>query len=337
MKEIGSTVIGSWANKARRGIGAALVLAVVVVHFSFLLPPPNSHIGACAYLAPPEPDYSDPSQWCFRERGAAADLFYIISTETGDHLRGGDTCHFADTYDDEMRGAMHHEMYAVDSFYSGHLNYYSPYYRQVSMQSWVSQDTALARLQLAIGDVMRSWKYYLAHLNHGRPFILAGFSQGAHAMMDILKAMPDSVARRMVAAYAIGYKVTQQDVDECRHIRPAQGADDVGVTICINSVKSADCYIPIVSEGNLFCINPVNWRTDSVSAPFVLYGRRQNDTLSVGCDPESHLLLVRGYEEKYLLPVIGRKGNYHNMELKFYYPYIRQNMARRVEAYFERQ
>ena len=289
------------------------------------------------YIVPPEPDYSDPSQWYIRDRGACADIFYIISTETGSHLEYGDTCHFADTYDDEMRAAMLKEMAAVDSFYSGEFNYYSPYYRQISMQSWIDEETALSRLPLALADVRHSWDYYIEHLNHGRPFIIAGFSQGAHAMMDIMKRMPDSVASRMVAAYAIGYKVTQADIDSCHHIRPAQSATDTGITICINSVKSPECAIPIVSGGNQLCINPVNWRTDTVSTPFVLYGRLRNDTLSVRCDPESHLLLVEGYREKYILPVIGRKGNYHNMELKFYYPYIRQNMAERIKSFMQGQ
>ena len=313
-----------------------LVLCVllwgVAAHSTFLTSPfssPQDDLGPL----PDEPDYSDPSLWFMRERGGVADLFYIISTETGDHLQGGDTCHFADIYDDEMRFAMLREMAAVDSFYSGSLNYYSPYYRQASMQSWATEEMALHRLPVPLADVAQSWEFYLAHYNQGRPFILAGFSQGAHAMMALIKSMPDSVASRMIAAYAIGYKVTQADVDACANIRPAQGPTDLGVTICFNSVKSPECAIPIVSGGNILCINPVNWRTDTLSTPFVLYGRRHNDTLSVRCDPQSQLLLVEGYEEKYLMPVIGRKGNYHNMELKFYYPYIRRNMADRVAAW----
>lgn len=281
---------------------------------------------------PPKPYYDDSLQWFIRDRGGVADLFYIISTETGDHLMGGDTCHFADTRDDEFRGPMEHEMYAVDSFYSDKLNYYSPYYRQVSMQSWATENMALVRIPIAIADVLRSWEYYLEHFNQGRPFILAGFSQGAHALIDILKRMPDSIASRMVAAYVIGYKVTQRDMDECRHIHPVRGATDTGVTICLNSVRSPACEIPIVSGGNMIYINPVNWRTDTVSSPFILYGQ-QNDTLSVRCDPASRLLIVEGYNDEQILPIIGRPGNYHNMELKFYYPYIRQNMADRVAAF----
>ena len=82
-------------------------------------------------------------------------------------------------------------------------------------------------------------------------------------------------------------------------------------------------------------INPVNWRTDTVSAPFILYGRKKNDTLSVRYDPPTRLLLVSGYQSDFIMPTIGRSGNYHHMELKFYYPYIRQNMADRAAAFLE--
>ena len=227
-------------------------------------------------------------------------------------------------------------MHAVDSFYSGRLNYFSPYYRQVSMESWATEEMALSRLPLALSDCRRSWNYYLKYLNQGRPFILAGFSQGAHALMDIMKRMPDSVANRMVAAYVIGYKVTAEDTAACHHLRPAMGATDTGVTICFNSVKSIAAEIPVVSGGTVFCINPVNWRTDSVSAPFVLYGRKKNDTLSARLDPESRLLLIDGYQNDKPMPVIGKPGNYHHLELKFFYPYIRKNMADRVAAFLEK-
>ena len=286
---------------------------------------------------PPAPDYADSTQWFIVDRQGEADLFYVISTETGDHMIGDDTCHYADTHDDYLRGRMAHEMHAVDSFYSGHLNYYSPYYRQVSMQSWATEEMAISRIPLAMFDCVRSFDYYMTHFNHGRPFILAGFSQGAYALMQIMKVMPDSIAIRMVAAYAIGYKVTAEDTASCYHLRSANGATDTGVTICFNSVKTPESEIKIVSGGNIFCINPVNWRTDTVSTPFVFYGKKKSDTLSVSLDPESRLLLVDGYSNDKPMPVIGVPGNYHHLELKFYYPYIRQNMADRVAAYFRKE
>ena len=286
---------------------------------------------------PPAPDYADSTQWFIVDRQGEADLFYVISTETGDHMIGDDTCHYADTHDDYLRGRMAHEMHAVDSFYSGHLNYYSPYYRQVSMQSWATEEMAISRIPLAMSDCVRSFDYYMTHFNHGRPFILAGFSQGAYALMQIMKVMPDSIASRMVAAYAIGYKVTAEDTASCYHLRSANSATDTGVTICFNSVKTPESEIKIVSGGNIFCINPVNWRTDTVSTPFVFYGKKKNDTLSVSLDPESRLLLVDGYTNDKPMPVIGIPGNYHHLELKFYYPYIRQNMADRVADYLRKE
>lgn len=286
---------------------------------------------------PSAPDYADSTQWYIHDRGADVDLFYIISTETGFHMMGKDTCHFADTHDDYLRGRMRHEMHAVDSFYSGGLNYFSPFYRQVSMQSWAHQDTAFARLPLALYDCRRSWDYYIKHLNHGRPFIIAGFSQGAHAMMNVMRHMPDSLVKRMVAFYCIGYKVTAEDTAACCLLRPAKGATDTGITICFNSVKTLESEIDVVSKGNLFCINPVNWRTDTVSAPFINYGRKKNDTLTAQLDPESRLLFISGYADDKPMAVIGKPGNYHNMELKFFYPYIRQNMADRVAAFMAKK
>ena len=311
-------------------------MVVVGLCFSLFVVSWNSDMHNDVGPIPAPPHYDDSTQWFIVDRHGKADLFYIISTETGDHMMGNDTCHFADTYDACLRGYMRHEMYAVDSFYSGKLNYFSPYYRQVSMQSWSNNGVALSRLPLAMSDCVRSWDYYIKHLNEGRPFILAGFSQGAHAMLEILKRMPDSIADRMVAAYFIGYRITKEDTACCKHLRPACGATDTKVSICFNSVKKPECAIPVVSGGNLFCINPINWRTDTVSAPFVYYDKeQQNDTLSARLDPKSKLLLIAGYNNDEPMPVIGIPGNYHHMELRFYYPYIRQNMADRVEAFFK--
>ena len=138
----------------------------------------------------------------------------------------------------------------------------------------------------------------------------------------------------MVAAYCFGYRIPQEMVDNCPNIRPAEGATDLGAIINFNSVRSPECAIPVVSGGNVVCINPVNWRTDTVAAQFVCIRRKQNDTLTARMDPDSHLIIVDGYKDNYVMPVFGRPGNYHHMELRFYYPYIRQNITDRISTYF---
>ena len=286
-------------------------------------------------IMPPAPDYADASQWYIHDQNGVADIFYVISTETGDHMEGTDTCHFANTHLPDQRDLMLVEMAAVDTFYTGQMNYFSPYYRQASMHSLIDVKLFSARMTKAIEDVKRSWQYYLTHYNQGRPFVLAGYSQGAAAVLAIMKEMPDSIAQRMVASYVIGYKVTAADMDDIPNIRPAKGAKDVGVTVCFNSVASPDCALDIVSGGNLLCINPVNWRTDTVCASFVYDMPPVRDTLSVACDPDRHLLTVRGFKQQEILPVIGVPGNYHNYELRFYHPFIQRNIADRVTAYLK--
>ena len=73
-----------------------------------------------------------------------------------------------------------------------------------------------------------------------------------------------------------------------------------------------------------------------VCTSFVVYDRHHSDTLTARCDPESHLVLVGNYLDNKPMPVIGVPGNYHHRELKFYYPYICQNIMDRVAAFLQR-
>ena len=285
------------------------------------------------------PNYDDPSQWYITQRQGTVDLFYIISTETGDYsLASGEVCHYADTHNELLRAPMRSEMLGVDSLLSGQMNFFSPFYRQCSLQSFVSEDLTAQRIKLPTDDVRRAFSYYLKHHNNGRPFILAGFSQGALIALQLLREMDDDTYRRMVAAYIIGVPITQQMLDECPRICPAQREDDTGVTICYNSVRNDSCSL---WGTGVVAINPVNWHTDDVSAtlitepsPLIPIDQQQKDTLSVRLSTKSHQLIVSGYTaDDYVLPLIGREGNYHSREIWLYRDALRQNMQRRAEAF----
>ena len=284
-------------------------------------------------VIPQAPLYSDTTQWCAIDRGAPVDLFYIVSTETGDYAVDGAPCHYADTYSDSLRLFLFSEMIGVDDIMSGNtLNYYSPYYRQCTLQTFTSDALMQNRLPLAMGDVRRAFDYYLTHLNKGRPFFLAGFSQGAIAVIDLLKGMDSATYSRMVAAYVIGWKVTDNDLAQTHNIRPAKDSTDLGVTICYNSVRDNTCAIPMLSEGNRVAINPVNWHTDAT--PATLVSPISPDTVTVTLDTNTLLLNVSGYSPTdYVLPLIGREGNYHSLELSLYRHCLRHNVALRAERF----
>ena len=278
-------------------------------------------------VVPIAPDYGDTSQWYIADRGAAVDVFYIVSTECGDYNLNDCTYHYADTRNDSIRALLHGEMEGVDRLLAGELNYYSPYYRQVTMETYTSDSLVEARMPLAYGDVRKAFDYYLEHYNNGRPFILAGFSQGAMAVVDLLDEMADSTYSRLVAAYVIGYKVT----DTNAHVRPAQDSVDLGVTVCYNSVRDNSCAVPILSDGNLMAINPVSWRTDAT--PATLIDPRYGDTLTVTLDTTSLLLHIDGYTRNdYMLPLIGCEGNYHCLEISLFSDVLRRNIALRAKS-----
>lgn len=290
---------------------------------------------------PQAPNYADKSQWYKINRQGKADLFYIISTETGDYAANdGMMCHYADTYADSLRRPMKSEMRGVGLLLSGQLNYYSPYYRQCSLQSFLSDSLASARLPLATDDVRRAFAHYLEHENQGRPFILAGFSQGAMIALDLMREMDEAAYSRMIAAYLIGIALPQQVLDECPRIKPAKGADDTGVTICYNSVRDASCSM---WPGSAVGINPVNWRTDGQSAtldtepsPHIPIGKQQKDHLTVTLDTSTNLLFVEGYTATdYVLPLVGKEGNYHSREIWLYRDQLRENMQLRAKRMTE--
>ena len=290
-------------------------------------------------VIPAEPNYEESSQWYITDRQGEADIFYIISTETGDYPSAdGSMCHYADTYADSLRLPMLSEMEGVDTLLSGKLNFYTPYYRQCSLQSFMSDSLTRQRMPLSIGDVRRSFAYYLKHMNQGRPFILCGFSQGALIALELMREMDDETYRRMVAAYIIGTSISQEMLNDNPRIRPAQQGDDTGVTICYNSVHDASCAL---WPRSAVAINPVNWRTDDTEAtlmteptPLLPVDQQKKDTLKVHLDTASNLLFVSGYTATdYVLPLIGCEGNYHSREIWLYRDQLRENIQQRVSAF----
>ena len=290
---------------------------------------------------PKAPVYSDMTQWYISDRGADADMFYVISTEIGDYtLEDGTVRHLADTYLDQTRQPMYGEMLGVDTLTSGQLNYYSPYYRQCSLQSFAS-DSASIRFNIALDDARRAFAYYLQHFNSGKPFVLAGFSQGAMIARELLKEMDETVYQRMVATYLIGIRVSDADLQTNPHIRPAQGAADTGVTICYNSMRGEDADDPAQQGNNVLAFNPVNWRTDGEMAslitepsPMKPVHEQEKDTMTVQLDTASNLLLVSGYSATdYVLPLIGSQTSYHTREIWLYRDQLKENIQQRVDAF----
>ena len=287
---------------------------------------------------PEAPDYADDTMWYTRENSTADRQCGRVSTSsppgrpTGLRRTGAPatmpTCitpRTAPTWDKEIS--------RIAGYMGEAGDFYSPYYRHITIEGWATQneDTINNRFRTAFSDVQAAFETFLEQ-RPDRPFVLAGFSQGGKAVVELLKTMPADVARRLVAAYVLGYKVTPADTLATENIRPARGATDTGVTICYNSVSDVRYIQPVVAAPCAMCINPVNWRTDATPATL-------HDTITVSVSPEHHVLVVKGYSGSEYQPILGflNVGDFHSAEPWLYEECLRENIRARVEAYYDKE
>ena len=195
----------------------------------------QTHISSV--FVPAQPSYADSTMWhiALNDTGTGADVFYIVSTWEYDwYTDEGIVSHHADPSKPEHRADMDIEISQVAQYMADGNNFYAPFYRHITLDSWatLNEDTINRRYRdVAFVDVQNAFDYYLTHYNNGRPFILAGFSQGGKSVVELLKTLSEETRTRLVAAYVLGYKVTPDDVAQAPWIIAAQDSTDTGVTI----------------------------------------------------------------------------------------------------------
>lgn len=232
-------------------------------------------------------------------------------------------------------------------------NIYAPYYRQadatyvLSMPSIAQQDEAV--LIIPAADGIAAFNYYLDHFNKGRPFILAGHSQGSNVLLFILSEIKDrpEVLNRMVAAYVIGFSVTKDYLHKNAPLRFATGPDDTGVIISYNTEAEGVTQSPVVRPGSL-AINPISWTLDETEAPkesslgsIMLITATLADLTPVMNFASAKVDTARGVVvcksvdiSKFAMPG-WPAGVYHTYDYPFYFYDIRANAQNRVEHYLE--
>lgn len=284
---------------------------------------------------PIPPDYSDPTMWTVVEndiKGDGADVFYIPSTWEYDwYTPEGLVSHYADPSIPQHRADMSIEIDGVAEYMGDGNNFYSPYYRHITLDSWatLNEDTINRRyMDVAFEDVKNAFNHFIEVKNNDRPFILAGFSQGGKSVVELLKYMDASTRERMIAAYVLGYKVTPRDVESHPYIKAAKDSLDTGVVICYNSVSDVKYVKPVVSAPNVMCINPVNWKTDAT--PAIL-----NDSITVTMNPEYNVLVLDGFDGSYLPNILDilNVGDYHGIEPWLYDECLRINFHQRIKSF----
>ena len=221
----------------------------------------------------PVTDYANAANWMLAPAAPdkPVDVFYIYPTTYSKADASAST--LAAVTDAGMRNGAQIAYQRQASAFAETANIYAPFYRQLDAMYALTlpADQHVAAVAGApTEDVTAAFAYYLDHFNGGRPFAIAGHSQGAdvatHLLAGFFADHPD-VAKRMVVAYVIGYSVTQAYLDANPALRFATGADDTGVIVSYNTEAPViGAPSPVMLPGAL-AINPITWTRDAVVAP----------------------------------------------------------------------
>lgn len=258
---------------------------------------PAADPAAVAIMAPPAPDYDDPAMWAAGPGGPGvsaalpagaspsasnpkADVFYIYPTIFRSATAWSQDPREAATNAWADQSAIARQ----SSVFTGCCRVFAPRYRSASYKALTTPGMRDPGYALAYKDVERAFDWYLKHENHGRPFILAGHSQGALHIATLLEKRVDGtpLQKQLVAAYIVGINLAQGDFGRKFHsvvpcATPAQtgcavqwnsmlAGSDIAATAALYEKPYLDRFHTDEGKTTL-CVNPLTFAADRPEAP----------------------------------------------------------------------
>jgi pimeloyl-ACP methyl ester carboxylesterase len=287
------------------------------------------------------PDYSLQQNWirCSDRVDMPVDVFFMHPTCYSDQADGMNASLANTTVNRAAESAVDRQA----SVFVDSCNLYAPRYRQASITVLdLPADEREQYLELGDDDMVAAFGYYLKHCNQGRPFALAGHSQGSNLILSFLRQHRDRVPYdRLVAVYAIGWSITDGDLK--RIGLPLSGApDQTGCVITWNTI-SVGGKSPVLMPGAR-CVNPLNWSTSptEVPAPLNHYAqirfkdgstKRIPNFTSARIDPATGGLVIPVPSVDAQLDHGMGIGVYHQYDYDFFYGNLAENVKTRCNAW----
>ncbi|MBQ7264874.1 MAG: DUF3089 domain-containing protein [Firmicutes bacterium] len=312
-------------------------------------------------------DYSKKEYWYqIPEITKEVDTFYIFATNY--IMSSFEECSsdYATFDNPELLEGAKLEYRDHASAYADSTNVFAPYYRQSGLRyaGEVIKKTGSfesALLSLPYDDITAALDYYFDNCNGGRPFILAGHSQGSAMCLLLLRTYfkdhPEYYAR-MVAAYTIGYSVTDEYLATNSHLKFATGECDTGVIIAYNTEgpKNVETNAHnVVVLPHTRSINPLNWKLDETYAPVslnlgsIVVDEKTGEPKIGDVGADAQINLARGVVvthakadpmpedvAKVAAEFFGPDGR-HGSDYTYFYNNIKDNVAKRVAAYLNKK
>ena len=309
---------------------------------------------------PAVPDYNDSRSWMTYEQTDAAasrfpaDVFYIHPTT----YRGRAWNQDVDDAETNRATDVSVEARQVSAF-SACCRAFAPRYRQASSRAFAdAEGDGVKAYDLAYGDVVRAFEFYLEHENGGRPFILAGHSQGALHGLRLLqeKIVGSPLAAQLVVAYLPGIGIPEAMLgaqvpvcatpDQTRCLVSWNSFDAVADTTDYVA-RSLKRYAGSAENRTLVCVNPMGFDTNRPMMGFgmghgTLPGPATEGPLpamvhgKVAARCSGGVLQVElapGFDIADRLP----RGSLHMADIALFWGDIRINAQQRVHAWYARQ
>ena len=309
-------------------------------------------------------DYSNDRNWLSKPKNPdkAVDLLYLYPSSCMDPKAG--TICAADNR--SMRIVAKRNLTQQAAAFEPTANVFAPFWRQVNakkLSSMSFEEVDAAEWAEPRTDVYAALDYYFQNLNQGRPFFLAGHSQGSRlsymVLSEYMAEYPDRYAL-MIGAYCLGDSLTKQYLEENPHVHAAQSANDVGVVVSWNTEGPANKgHDSLVVAPGAVSINPLNWRTDDTPASaalnlgsfmphLLLPGLRKLRTRAdatidlergtvVVSEPKLERCAITAIPGMKDLESVFGPASYHGCDYSFFFLNIRENARMRAQAWFSRR
>jgi hypothetical protein len=329
-------------NRKLKWMKTVLILAVILLCSSVFAQTPDETL---------EPlDYSDMENWVYsgtEESESLVDVFFIAPSAFG----GKEGSMLMDLGNEKGKANFIGAINMEKGIYDQGTRFYAPFYRQAGYNVYsLPEEEAEGLILCAFADVKDAFDYYMQNMNDGRPFILAGFSEGAEMAIRLMKDCFDeeSLQKQLIACYAIGWRLTPEETASFPQLKAAEGESDTGVIITFTAEAedvTESVFIP--ADVKTLAINPLNWRTD---------GEKAGKEMNLGAcftDYEGTILeevpeLTGAYldgkrgtlkvtdidpaEYSNTLSILA-PGVYHLYDYQFFYRNLQKNVQTRIDAY----
>lgn len=348
---------------AYRVFGIALLRRTMVPGVAFKAEPP---VAANAYAAPAmwfaRPGLTGtPVEWSPTEVPAPtpgnAEIFFIHPTSFVGTDRWNAALDDAETNDRArifLRGQA--------SAFAAAGRIWAPRYRQATFGAFLTgEDAAKQALGLAYRDVLAAFDQFVREADPARPIILAGHSQGALHLTQLLRdrVVGTPLARRIAATYVVGWPVSKTTdlaalgMPECTALDQAgclsswqSFAEPADPALIVDTFDATNGFDGRPRAGTpMVCTNPLTGTANAEAPATANLGTLipdeslQNATLAPGivparCDGRGFLLI--GSDPPDLGPYVLPGNNWHVYDYSLFWANVRADALRRLAAWERR-